>query len=306
MMEASSRLSQLLLDYLGLQSVPFVEPTAVIVLIGVLAVTVVACCYSSTFTCSAKKTSTNTTSTIKKPLLTPTGPPPANDVWEERRRRGIAPNSSSKKEHYSGKPFGSSYYFAHNSVNAKGGYTDGLRMEDFTMNGPRLLSKNGMSVSATVTEAPEEAKELEPTTSSSAPPTLPAVTPAPPPATSNSTPITKYLWDDPGDASGIATIRIDTLPPKGNNTSNLAVPWKDANIVQVTATLEGEGLLVIATDGDKHEYRLSINRLFDKATQVRTVVKPKRLLIKIHKQRKGHLNFLGKSNLEAWPHPQRK
>ena len=74
-------------------------------------------------------------------------PKPINDVWEERRKRGIAhaPTVVKQDSQETKKPFGSSYYYAHNSTKNKGGYSDGLKMEDFTMNGPRLLSKGGNS-----------------------------------------------------------------------------------------------------------------------------------------------------------------
>ena len=314
-------MSQWSLYYFGVdytQLLHGVEPTVVIISVAILAVTVVAYFYWNTTASIKSPASLKTISratTTKPSGLSSAGPPPDNDVWEERRRRGIEPtNPSSKKDHYAGKPFGSSYYFAHNSANAKGGYKDGLRMEDFTMNGPRLLSKSGLAVttSSTTTASPEEkeeSKQEKPTRSIPDSTTINRsilVTSASVKSTNvSTTPITKYLWDDPGDASGVATIRIDSLPAKGNK-GNSMVPWKDADIIHVTATLEGEGLLVIATDHDNHEFRLVINRLYDKVTQVKTIVKQKRLLIKIHKYKGGYLNFLGKSNLEAWPHPQRK
>lgn len=236
------------------------------------------------------------------PNFTAMAPAPANDVWAERRKRGIAASSTSKKENASQeKPFGSSYYYAHNSTKNKGGYSDGLRMEDFTMNGPRLLSKNGVSAEAEplATSANNDMDENVPAEKIQQRPA--SVTPP----RKRSTPITKYLWDDPGDASGIATIRIEVLPCNHTTKkSNETVDWKDAKIRNVSAKLEGEGLLVIATDEEERDYRLHIPKLYDRATEVRTVVKAKRLLVKIHKKRNG-INIGGKSNLEPWPQPQK-
>jgi hypothetical protein len=76
------------------------------------------------------------------------------DIWEERRRNGTL-SSNSGKTNPGNKPFGSSYYYAHNNPNATGGYKDGLRMEDFTMNQPRLLSKGGVMASASESNAAE-------------------------------------------------------------------------------------------------------------------------------------------------------
>ncbi|CAB9496217.1 p21 protein (Cdc42 Rac)-activated kinase [Seminavis robusta] len=304
------RISQLISDFVGREVVvDSATLTSVVVLVTVLIV-------SAIYLLSKRGASTVSTESIissnnkgnSPPKFTPVGPAPANDVWEERRKRGISKNSSKKNEQADGKPFGSSYYYAHNSSNAKGGYSDGLQMEDFTMNGPRLLAKNGVAVDTLKEEEAEGATEETTITSNGqedTPPPAPVSLPSTPQNTASFTLITKYLWDDPGDASGVATIRIDELPPKDKSTST-TISWKDANIVSVDATLQGEGLLVVATDDNQHEYRLQIKRLYDNATEVRTVQKAKRLLVKIHKRRGGHLNFLGKSNLEPWPHPQRK
>lgn len=224
----------------------------------------------------------------------------SNDVWEERRKRGIFATSSAKKGSADGdKPFGSRYYYAHNCLNAKGGYTDGLRMEDYTMNGPRLLSKGGVRQ-----DIANESQCIEDNATETVPRESPVATGETTPSLKTTKTISKYLWDDPGDSSGVATIRIDTLP---GNTKNENLAWKDARIQTVSANLEGEGLVVVAKSDDKDntEYILRIPRLFDKASEVRAVIKAKRLLVKIQKKRSA-LNFLGKSNLDPWPHPHRK
>jgi len=64
-----------------------------------------------------------------------------------------------KKKEFFDRPFGSSYYYAHNNLKATGGYKDGLRTEDYVMNQPRLLSKNGVMISdareTTVSKTPK-------------------------------------------------------------------------------------------------------------------------------------------------------
>ena len=243
---------------------------------------------------SAKKSVSSFKNNAVVPDMKKAAPPPVNDVWEERRKRGIAhattvQKTDAKKED---KPFGSSYYYAHNSTKNKGGYSDGLRMEDFTMNGPRLLSKGGQADHEIVES------EVEPPAESTSE-AISKETPLAPSTTIISKNITRYLWDDPGDSKGIGSIRIDTLP--GASSSSDDIDWKDANIQTVSATLEGKGLLVIATDENKKEYRLRIQTLYDTVSEVRTVVKTKRLLIKLHKQKS-----FGKANLNSWPHPQKK
>jgi hypothetical protein len=251
-----------------------------------------------------------------------------DDVWEERRRTGIVPPSTSTSKttsiKHGDKPFGSSYYYAHNNSNAKGGYSDGLRMEDYTMNGPRLLSKGGNPVvldddgnndntgndndnnnnkqvverqGSAVSDSRKYGENNSAVSSNIKRKTLA---------------ISKYLWDDPGDKKGVATIRIDALP--GRRTSE-TIEWKDANVVEATAELidETELLVVVKTkqpeqadhgeQQQEQEYRLHIKQLYGNATSVQAIVKPKRLLIRLQKK-KGFMQQL--SNIPAWPHPQQK
>lgn len=221
-----------------------------------------------------------------------------NDVWSERRKRGVtaaasSTNRSSSKDN--DKPFGSSYYYAHNNPNATGGYKDGLAMEDYTMNGPRLLSKSSGVVTSvpasteTSTDAsePKEVTERPTSTASKKANVVPAVKR-----------ISKFQWDDPGDANGIATIRIDTLP---GATITETISWREANISDVQTTLidDKQGLLIELQGKDDIRYRLQIQKLFGKVEEVRHVVKPSRLLVRVHKTK----SWMSKSNLKAWPHP---
>jgi hypothetical protein len=228
-----------------------------------------------------------------------------SDVWEERRRRGIAAASlHEKKDADSKKPFGSSYYYAHNSSKTTGGYKDGLRMEDFTMNGPRLLSRNGESVEDDGENVSMTSLCDSPATSSIEPLTSDCIR-GPAEKSRRTVQITRFLWDDPGDATkGIGTIRIDELP----NSAKIAefLPWKEASacIVKTTAMLinENEGVQVKLETSDEVDYVLRIPKLYGAVTQVEAVPKTKRLLVKLTKKK----SLLDKSNLKAWPHPHKQ
>lgn len=99
--------------------------------------------------------------------------------------------------------------------------------------------------------------------------------------------------------------------------------WKDAGVEDVTASLAGEGLVVKITttatntasgdvDGKDDNpllyYRLKIAMLYGDAADVKCIVKPKRLLIKIYKKKNSFLSSFnkGSNNLDAWPQPHRK
>jgi len=232
-----------------------------------------------------------------------------NNVWKDRRRKGVVPSSSSSKRkgaEKEEKPFHSSYYYAHNSSNSKGGYADGLQMEDFDMNKPRLLSKGGKPFIEELDDdndepvsdqAIKETATENPSTSIKKSSRLLA-------QKTRVLPISKYLWDDPGEAKGVASIRIDALPSApGSSTSDL-VPWKDANVVESTAELTNgsKGLLVVVRSSDDTEYRLEIPQLYGDVTSVKAVPKAKRLLIRLQKT----TGYLYKKNVEAWPLPQKK
>jgi hypothetical protein len=249
-----------------------------------------------------------------------------DDVWEERRRAGIAPAKTSTSKTVGAvkngdKPFGSSYYYAHNNSNAKGGYSDGLRMEDFTMNGPRLLSKGGKPVvggedenenndnNSGSTNNSKKVVERQDSTASDSQTDGENYSAVNSNIKRKTLAISKYLWDDPGDKKGVATLRIETLP--GRRTSE-TMEWKDANVVEATAELIGETelLVVVKTkpkeqdaDEQPQEYRLHIKQLYGKASSVQAIVKPKRLLVRLQKK-KGFMMQL--SNIAAWPHPQQK
>jgi hypothetical protein len=232
----------------------------------------------------------------RQPPSPPPPPPPSHqtssvcdeglrDVWADRMKKGVAPASLNHKSGANEmKPFGSSYYYAHNNPNTTGGYADGLRMEDFTMNQPRLLSGGVRGVSA-VENPPENA----PTPPSDSEDSMPERSPPRKPFLF----INKYLWDDPGDSKGIATIRIDQLPKSTTET----IEWKEASVVDVESHLKGDEALVVIVRTNGHvDYRLNIPKLHGKVKEVRTLVKEKRLLVRLYK----------KSKSKPWPYPYQK
>ena len=255
-----------------------------------------------------------------------------NDVWEERRQRGIQAASLHTKKDVTGKnekPFGSSYYYAHNSTKTTGGYKDGLTMEDFTMNGPRLLSRNGTPVlnDDPSIDLQQSNPDADKSVKGDACNHMNTVTSEHP--RRRVIQVSKYLWDDPGNKDGIATIRVDTLAAL-KNSANEMLDWKIirpfiTNIESsVTENANGDdGLHVkiqatIATIGSEDntslphivdskqamlvEYILQIPRLYGRVQKVECISKEKRLLIRLYKQS----TILDKSNLKVWPHPQKK
>jgi hypothetical protein len=232
--------------------------------------------------------STKASATTNDPQVDP------KDVWEERRKRGVTASSSAGKTSAADKPFGSSYYYAHNNPNATGGYKDGLRMEDYTMNQPRLLSKGGVPAEPSETTTVESSTASEPTT------TMPTASKKKVDAPVVKR-ISKFLWDDPGDANGVATIRIDALP---GSTLTETISWREANINDISTTLvnDKKGLLIELTSADGTIYRLQIPKLYGEVDEVRKVAKPNRLLVRLYKK-KNWLNPFDKTNLQSWPRP---
>jgi hypothetical protein len=174
------------------------------------------------------------------------------------------------------KPFKSSYYYAHNQLKKTGGYTDGLKAEDYVMNGPKLLSKK-LSVETTskVTTAAQAATKT---------------------GIGNSIPINRYLWDDDGNASGIAKIYIETLPGK------TPISFTDANISKenVMSKLVGvsnNGLILQirrrGQDEKDSRYHLYVAQMFGDVEEVKIIVKAKKLIVKLIKKK-------SKENLKAW------
>ena len=248
---------------------------------------------------------------------------PLKSVWDFNKALGRDSKGDATKKSHDDKPFGSSYYYAHNNPNATGGYKDGLKMEDYTMNGPRLLSKGGMPVKEGEQKNVEsEAILSQASSTGSGDGNSDAAVANSVESSSNetrqksakpTTNITKYLWDDPG--TGIATIRIDQLPignigGMGGSKVGTMIDWKDVQVIDVTSKLAGEGLLVrIETEGHG-SYQLKISKLYGDAAKVECIRKTKRLLVKIHKKKNAVLSWMSsssnKSNMDSWPQPHRK
>jgi hypothetical protein len=192
------------------------------------------------------------------------------------------------------KPFKSSYYYAHNNPNTIGGYKDGLKAEDYVMNGPRLLGKSKTS---------KESSNTNTTTTKT-----PArnATPVTPKAKHDSTPINRYLWDDDGNTDGIAKIIVNTLPSSGTPTSS-TMTWQDAGISSkedVRSKLLGvsqNGLIVQirrkineSNNRNYKRYHLYVPKMSGEVEEVKLIVKAKKLIVKLYKKQ-------GRDNLQAWP-----
>lgn len=236
------------------------------------------------------------------------------DAWEERRSRGVAIHSLHERKDESGKPFGSSYYYAHNNTKLTGGYKDGLRMEDFTMNQPRLLSKHIINTNKDNINNVNKAAFDENGTTNAEDRREHRVTGVVIPSSiieqKRILNISKYLWDDPGSSDGIATIRIDVLPL--NSTDN--IPFENirsyihSDNIYTQILNNNEGLLIdIKTNATTDKttninYRLKIDSLYGPITSIKVIIKSKRLLIKLTKK----YTMFDKSNLKTWPYPQKK
>ena len=251
---------------------------------------------------SATNTATNDTKKANFSVDDSKNALPVVDVWAERRKRGILPASLNHKAGVgTGKPFSSSYYFAHNNPNTSGGYKDGLRMEDFTMNEPRLLSKGGKPIVQATTTMPVNSSNDAPLPCNESGPTPIPTAKLVSSQRRRSLAITQYLWDDDDGSTG--TIIIERLPG-GLRSTDQPLLWAEVNVLDVQASLfnNDRGLrLEIETSLD-WDYHLEISPLFATAVKVQTVRKAKRLRVKIVKKSTSMIM----SSYEKWPHAHKK
>eukprot|EP00804_Cyclotella_cryptica_P013320 CCRYP_019817-RA/>CCRYP_019817-RA protein AED:0.20 eAED:0.20 QI:214/-1/1/1/-1/1/1/195/345 len=201
------------------------------------------------------------------------------DVFSVKQRppvTGVSTNTNNVE-----RPFGSSYYYAHNNPNSKGGYTDGLRAEDYVMNGPRLLSKGGVPVAeeplSSEADGGDELHAVDTDSNQNEEDKKTKIALA-------SRQITRYLWDD--DGGDIAKIHIDCLPLSSTET----IPWQEAIVskenVQVRLTGEyNDGLYVSITCRNEKKYHLQVPKMYGCAESVKAIVKTHKLLIKITKRK---------------------
>eukprot|EP00956_Cyclotella_meneghiniana_P026096 scaffold55630_cov27-Cyclotella_meneghiniana.AAC.1 len=249
-----------------------------------IVVTVIICVIGSTFLRPErdvkKKDAADDLSTKNS---TPTEQTNLNDgklrnVFSVKQRPPIT--ASDNKTSSSDRPFGSSYYYAHN--NSKGGYADGLRAEDYVMNGPKLLSKGGVRIDDDI--AASDANISDDSVAANAKELQQKETEKRPQNTTVSKPITRYIWDD--DGGDTAKIHIDSLPLSSTQT----ISWEDASITKdnVDAQLIGDkndGLMIRITTQDDKKYHLHIVKMYGSADSVKTIVKKHKLLVKIAKKK---------------------
>jgi hypothetical protein len=202
---------------------------------------------------------------------------PIKNIWDPSIREESIESEKMNSFDSEGKPFGSSYYYAHNNLRKTGGYSDGLRMEDYQMETPRLLSKKTMeAVNNDSSTFPEKAATISTHSDNGI-----------------YIPISKYLWDDQGDQKAMGTIRIDQLEEKKL--------WKDSEVEDVIVTLESStklSVVVLLRDGTK--YKLDIPRLYGKVKEVKKVDKGTRLLVRLYKCNDSSVD---KDNTKSWPTP---
>lgn len=228
----------------------------------------------------------SSTSTNQQKSIQPIDPKVSDDgklrnVFSVKQKPPI-PGGAGKKDS-SDRPFGSSYYYAHNNSNSKGGYADGLRAEDYVMNGPRLLSKGGVNVKDEPSSSIEESQEQNNSNDTLVSEKKDALDR--PKLSTASKKITRYLWDDDGEGD-LAKIHIDCLP----KTSTETMSWQDASISKddVEVNLLGkdnDGLMVRITSLDEKRYHLHVPKMYGSADSVKPIVKKHKLLIKITKKK---------------------
>jgi hypothetical protein len=172
-----------------------------------------------------------------------------------------------------------------------GGYKDGLRAEDYVMNGPRLLSKGGIPVIGDSNNSmvdthnggddgipPQSDETMNNNTTNTDGSKRKMVA---------STPITKYMWDDDGTGN-VAKIHIDSLPI----SLTKAIQWADAgisSIEQIQVRLIGDnndGLYIGITSHDgKRRHHLHVPKMYGEAESVKAIPKRHKLLVKVTKKR---------------------
>ena len=196
-------------------------------------------------------------------------------VVQGKRKAASARAKKAEQNAYSN-PWGRSktkgkggYYYAHQGTT--GGYADGLKQEDFAMNGPRRLDT--------------KQSESEKTKTSNMPVTVPrgsierqsfgqTVPMNSLPQYSGKT-ITSFQFEDAGD---LVKIYIRSLPGWDS--------FQDANIQKSHVSSywdDRESLVLLVKKSEEETYNLHVKRLFGLVNDVQILVKKKYLLVKLVK-----------------------
>lgn len=192
-------------------------------------------------------------------------------ILEPERKDPPQPQSFSSKTNDE-KPFQSSYYYAHNHLKKTGGYSDGLKAEDYQMNEPKLLKKTSSDGFLTKSVVNKGIR------------------------------IDRYLWDDDGNLDGVARIIIENLPNESVSSVTLVENSgisKDDVKCKLLGTW-GNGLMVQfrrVMEEKELRYFLSVPRMYGEADDVKVLVKTKKIIIKLNKKKDPE-------NLKAWPRLQ--
>ena len=245
-----------------------------------------------------KKTTTTSTITQKSDNKV------LRNVFSVKQQPINTGGSNSTNTNKEAKPFESSYYFAHNKHSTGGGYTDGLKASDYVMNGPRLLSKDGVRIEddkdTTTTKTSDSSNGIDNNGKERS-----VQTKQKSKKLYSSTALTKYLWDDDG-SSNIAKIHIDTLPVSASSTETIT--WESAGITKanVDCRLIGdnnEGLyisIIQEVDQGGKRYHLHVPKLYGEADSVKCIVKKHKLLVKLYKKRIPKYSNRYKKNDSLW------
>mmetsp|Transcript_7783 Transcript_7783/g.16901 ORF Transcript_7783/g.16901 Transcript_7783/m.16901 type:complete len:311 (-) Transcript_7783:53-985(-) len=187
----------------------------------------------------------------------------------------------SGKTNSSSKPFESSYYYAHNSIRKTGGYTDGIKTEDYVMNGPRLLSSTveGMktpdtggnelnTIPVVVAESCNKVERSE----------LDLLR-----AELRGTALNKYLIDESKDKDLIATVYISDIPGYDS--------WENSDIkksgisTNFCLTSTKTSCVTIQMHNAKGEnFYLLMKKVNGVVRDIKVIVKKKRLVVKLMKR----------------------
>jgi len=229
--------------------------------------------FSKSLSFSTLKTSLATVTCLAIPFLIwwgkrNSGKGGSGDEGVGREREGSAWGRSESK----GK---NGYYYAHQSMT--GGYKDGLKTEDYWMNGPRRLDADvdsktvgaDASSSGAKTRAPIYVDKIQRPAYSGGDVPMGAL-----PAYSG-VPITQYSFEDSG---AMVKVYVRSLPGHEN--------FSDAGFEKGDASVywdDRESLVLLLKKERGETYSLYIKRLFGLVNDVQVIVKKKYLLVKITK-----------------------
>jgi len=181
------------------------------------------------------------------------------------------------------KPFESSYYYAHNSSKKTGGYSDGLKAEDYVMNGPRLLSKLGEDAAPPDNNGGPSGRNPIPSDASlSLEPSQIVLLRS----KLRGTALSKYLIDESKDKDVVATLYISDIP--GYDSLQTYGVSKSGISTDFWSTGKRTSCATIQMHNDNgEEFHLVIKKVNGLVKDVKLILKKNRLIVKLMKHRIG-------------------